>query len=231
MNFLQSIKAGTPTNEAHKSLLRFGKGSFSREQITIRKTKKQIDVTTGFEYYLALYRLYLDVVKTDDIAVKGVIIGPKQQMQQVLEELNIQPAKVFGKKFTLDYVADKNELIRLADRMDGTTGHLLLTLKADDATLTAKSAFPKPGKLVEKFSRLKIPIEHSAKVAELFMIPEPKKKAVIETVYVINKINFDDGLLLTDPARARLESTREVEVNRTITIDDETITDSFSAVV
>lgn len=232
MNFLQSIKDGNPTAEAHRNLLRFGKGVFDREQIAVRKTKTQIDVSTGFEYYLTLYRLFLDFTASDDIQVKGVVMGPKQQIQRLLEDMGIQPSKLFGKKFTLDYVAKRSELEELLARIGDTSGHLLLTLKADSAQLTAKTTFPKPGKLVEKFCRLKAPITNAVRVSEELMIPPFKKKAVIETVYDIRRIQFDDALLTTDPARARLESKRDVEVRRTITIDDEApIAESFSAVV
>ena len=230
MNFLQSIKAGEPTVEAHKNLLRFGKGTFEREVITIRKTKQSIDVTSGFEYYLTLYRLFLSIA-TSDVSSKGVIIGPKQQMQQVLEDMNIQPSKVFGKKFTIDHVAPPEAFLALADRAESTSGHLLLTLKADVGTLTSKTTFPKPGKLVEKFCRLKIPVEHVGLVTDALMIPDFQKKATITTVYDISAIRYDEKLLEEDPSRARLESKREVEVRRTITLDDRTIEESFSAVV
>jgi hypothetical protein len=230
MNFIQSIKAGTPSVEAHKNLLRFGKGTFDREQIVIRKTKQLVDVTAGFEYYLAFYRIFLSLSE-GPVSSKGIIIGPKQQMQQVLEDMNIQPSKVFGKKFTIDHVGTAEELLALADRAESTSGHLLLSLKNTNLTLTAKSAFPKPGKLVEKFCRLKIPVAHAKLVTDALMIPDFEKKATIDTVYDITRIHFDEKLLTKDPARARLESKREVEVKRTITIDATSSVESFSAVV
>ena len=230
MNFLQSIKAGTPTHEAHKNLLRFGKGTFDREVTTLRKTKQMIDVTAGFEYYLTFYRIFLSITE-ETVSSKGVIIGPKQQMQQVLEDMNIQPSKVFGKKFTIDHVGPADEFRALADRAESTSGHLLLSLKSGSATLTSKPTFPKPGKLVEKFCRLKIPVEHAHLVTQALMIDDFEKKATIKTVYDITAIRFDEKLLEEDPSRARLESEREVEVKRTITLDDRVIEESFSAVV
>jgi hypothetical protein len=230
MNFLQSIKAGTPSIEAHKNLLRFGKGTFDRELITIRKTKQSIDVTAGFEYYLTFYRIFLSLAK-GSVASKGVIIGPKQQMQQVLEDMNIQPSKVFGKKFTIDHVGTPDELLALAERAQSTSGHLLLSLSEQIGTLTAKTTFPKPGKLVEKFCRLKIPVAHAHLVTEALMIDGFEKKATIATVYDITAIRFDEKLLEKDPVRARYESKREVEVKRTITLDATVIEESFDAVV
>ena len=230
MNFLHSIKADKPTHEAHKNLLRFGKGTFAREQITIRKTKQSIDATAGFEYYLTLYRIFMSI-SSGEVTSKGVIIGPKQQMQHVLEDMNIQPSKVFGKKFTIDHVGTPDEFIALADRAESTSGHLLLTLQSDAGTLTSKTTFPKPGKLVEKFCRLKIDVKHEPLITDAFIIPSFVKKAVIETVYDITNIHFDTELLATDPSRARLESKREVEVKRTITLDGETTEESFSSVV
>lgn len=232
MNFFQSIKDGHPTAEAHRNLLRFGRGTFDREQITVRKTKTQIDVSAGFEYYLAFYRLFLEFTEAEDIAVKGVIIGPKQQIQRLLEEMGIQPSKLFGKKFTLDYVAKRSELEELAERIGETSGHLLLTLKADAAQLTSKTTFPKPGKLVEKFCRLKAPVENAPRVVESLLVPDFNKKAIISTVYEVRAIHYDDELLESDPSRARLESTRDIEVRRTIKIDDQDLVEeSFRAVV
>ena len=232
MNFLQSIKAGKPTPEAHQNLLRFGRGAFDREQITIRKTKKHIDVASGFEYYLTLYRMFLELTEQEEIEANGVIVGPKQQIQSMLDEMNIQPTKTFGKKFTIKYVAQRSELKELADRIADTSGALLLTLKANGVELKSKTTFPKPGKLVEKFARLKAPLKFEKRIRDAFMIPEFEKRVTIETVYDIKNIHFDEAMLEKDPARARRESTRDVEVTRKITIDkDEAYEETFRAVV
>ncbi len=230
MFFLKSIKEGKPTFEAHKNLLRFGLGEYKREKIKIKLGKK-IDVSTGFEYLNTLQKLFLDSTEDDIIIVKGRLIGDKKIVENILEEFNIEPEKIIGKKFEINVKLNKDKLKDFKERLFENNIYFLANFSSKDASLKSKNNFPKPGNLVENFAKLSVDKKYKDKILDAFLIKDFNKKAEVETVYVVNDIIVDENLLKENPEKARLESKRDLTVKRKIVLDNEEYEEEFSALV
>ena len=229
MFFLESIKEGKPTFEAHKNLLRFGLGEYKREKIKV-KIGKKIDVSTGFEYLNTLQRIFLESVN-DIVLVKGRFIGDKKVVSKILDDFNIEPVKIVGKKFEVNFKMDKEKLKELKDVLFENNVYFLANFSSKDASLKSKNNFPKPGNLVENFAKLSIPLDAKSLILKAFVLPDFNKTAEIETTYVINNIVVDENLLKENPEKARLESKRDLTVKRKLLLDKVESEDSFSALV
>ncbi len=230
MYFLKSIKEGKPTFEAHKNLLRFGLGDYKREKIKIKAGKK-VDVSTGFEYLNTLQKLFLESTDDDIILVKGRLIGDKKVVEKILDEFNIEPDKIIGKKFEVNVKLDKNKLKELKEKLFENNVYFLANFSSKDASLKSKNNFPKPGNLVENFAKLSVDKKNKDKILDAFLIDDFDKKVEIETTYVINDIIVDENLLKENPEKARLESKRDLTVKRKIVVDGKEYEEEFSAVV
>ncbi len=230
MYFLKSIKEGKPTFEAHKNLLRFGLGDYKREKIKIKFGKK-VDVSAGFEYLNTLQKLFLDSTDDDIVLVKGRLIGDKKIVEKILDEFNIEPDKIIGKKFEINVKLDKNKLIELKEKLFENNVYFLANFSSKDASLKSKNNFPKPGNLVENFAKLSVDKKNKDKILDAFLIDNFNKKVEIETTYVINDIIVDENLLKENPEKARLESKRDLTVKRKIIVDGKEYEEEFSALV
>lgn len=232
MSFMTSIKKGKPTEEAHKQLLRFGAGNFEREKVTF-KLGSSAEAAAGFEYLNIFQELFFKHNKGEDIALSGQIIGKdKKGIQGVLEEHQIEPEKVFGTKITLkcSILCEKAEALK--KDVEDKGGYFLIGLTAGKYFVKTKTTFPKPGKLVEKFCRIKLPKEAGDDLkTELGIEGDVKKKADINTTYEIHDVKVDENLLKKDPARARLESRRDVTVKRHFIIDGNESDEEFRSLV
>ncbi len=230
MFFLKSIKKGKPTFEAHKNLLRFSLGEYTREKIKIKAGKK-IDVSAGFEYLNTLQQLFLDSTDDDMIIVKGRLIGDKNIVEKLLDSFNVEPDKIVGKKFEVNFKIKKEDLKNFRKSLFENNIYFLANFSSKNAVLKSKNNFPKPGKLVENFAKLSVDKKYKNNILDAFLIPDFNKKVEIKTVYVINNVIVDENLLKENPERARLESKRDLTVKRTIDVDGNVFEEEFSSLV
>jgi hypothetical protein len=232
MSFITSIKEGNPSGEAHRQLLRFGSGTFTREKITV-KIGSTVEAIAGFEYLNTFQGLLLNAVIGETVEVNGQIIGKdKKAIQGILSDYDITPVKVFGTKITVDFSMPSEKVRKLKDELESSSGHFLCGLSSGKNTLKTKTTFPKPGKLVEKFCRVKLPKDFKDNLLKELAIPgNISKKADIDTIYDIHSVKVDESLLKTNPVKARLESRRDITVKRHFTIDGDESDEEFRALV
>ena len=230
-SLIRSIMNGNPNEEAHRIFLRFGAGVFQREKMTIRKGT-MIDVSCGFDYLGAMQDVFLERFADEDIEYSGIIIGQNtREIIRIIEDNKIVIIKSTGKKHSVKG-EEKGRVLQKAKRelFDASAGFLLSLAKGKNS-LKSKTSYPKPGKTVEGFVKMKIEPESYIAIKEALSIKDFKKRIVIETVYDIEKVVFDDALLKKDPARARLESKRDAKIIRTMTIDGKEEKDEMRALI
>jgi len=230
-SFLISIKNNKPNEEAHRLFLRFGSGVFQREKITIRKGTT-IDVSSGFDYLGVLQEIFLEAYENEDIEYSGVIIGlDAKKALVVIEDSGLKVIKSVGKKHTVKGIMKGKELLKSKKVLFDIRAGFLVSFVHGKNTLKSKTAYPKPGKIVEGFVKMKIEKNSFNNIIEAFGLKEFKKKAVIETTYDISKVVFDDTLLKKDPAKARLDSKRDTKLIRKMIVDGTEEKDEMSALI
>ncbi|MFT4309862.1 MAG: hypothetical protein ACMXYL_05240 [Candidatus Woesearchaeota archaeon] len=220
-SFIKSIIEGKPNEEAHRLLLRFGMGTFDREKIALRKSK-MIDASAGYDYLGLFQDIFLSYYNDKDIEYSGVVIGQDaKKTAKMLEENNVKIVKSTGKKHTVKGVMKGSRLKEIKDELFNQRAGFLVSLSYDKNTLKTKTSYPKPGKTVEGFVKMKIDVNADSLITEGLCIDIYNKKAVILTQYEVHNVLYDEKLLSKDPVIARLESKRDVTITRNISLDKE----------
>jgi len=219
MNFIKMIFEGNTDEHVHKKFVRYSKGEFHKEPFEI-KVGSKIQVRAGAEYLDAIFA-YISQLVSDDVSVNGVIIS-KKDIKGELADLDIEPDKISGKKYTIkkDFSAEKfREFIEKFNEYS-----LLLNINSGDYSVSTKKSIPKPGKNVEGFVRAKFQgkdLEFLQKEF-LFDFQGKFKHAIINHTYVIDNIKVDENLVKEDPVKARIEAVRCGKIIREMQIDGET---------
>lgn len=230
-SFLKSIKINKPTEEAHRLFLRFGSGEFQREKLTVKKGPTT-DVVSGYDYLGLMQDIFLELYSNESVDYSGVIIAvDTKKTPSLIEELELKVVKKVGKKTTIAGSMKGSELKAAKHALFELRAGFLVSLTHGKSTLKSKTAFPKPGKTVEGFVKMKIDGKAFGTICEALLLPEFKKRAVIETKYNIEKVVFNEALLKKDPVQARMESRRDATIVRSMTIDGILTTEEIKALV
>jgi hypothetical protein len=230
-SFFLSIKNNKANEEAHRLFLRFGSGVFQREKMTIKKAPL-VDVSSGYDYLGLFQDIFLETFSNDDIEYSGIVIGLNaKETIKTIEAHDIKIVKSIGKKHNIKGIAKGTELLKFKKALFEEKSGFLVSLTNGKNFIKSKTAYPKPGKTVENFVKMKIEDKAFKEMVNALGIKEFKKRAVIETTYDIEKVVFNEELLKKDPVQARLESKRQSKIIRSMTIDGVELKEEIKALI
>lgn len=218
MNFIKSIAEKRPDDRAHRKFTRYSAGEFEKEEFTVKRGARAIQLSAGFEYLDVFMELMASLI-TETASLKGVIVS-REKIGDELHALGIEPTKVTGKKYTIESNLSPATLRELVKRL--TAPFLLLNVSSGSYSIKVKKSIPKPGKLQEKFVTMKLEAKDWGRVKQEFLFDVAKdcKQASIKHTYIIEEITAPKEYR-SDPENARLCAQRRGRILRELTIDGE----------
>jgi len=216
MNFIKKIFEKQVDEKVHAKFVRYSLGEFEKEPFVIKAGGK-IQIAAGFEYLDVMYELVAGLV-TEEVELNGVIVS-KENIVEELASLNIEPAKITGKKYTIKTVVPPDTFKGFVERFNKYS--LLINVKSGDYVVSSGKSVPKPGKLVEGFVKAKFPKSDLDLIKNEFLFDDEGdfKVASIKHTYVITDVKIDDKLVEEDPLKARLAAVRVGKIVRERNID------------
>ena len=222
MNFIQKLFENNIDDLVHEQFVRFGKGTYNRAYVQIKKSK-ELKIKTSFEFANDFALLIANFEK-DPLEVSGKIFTLREIDPEKVEPLGIQVKEVKkkGKYKVIDLEKSKVTPKQLQQVYEAfKLDHLFLSLKGKEITLSSKTALPKPGsKLLENFCTITLPLAFKNE----FLFDHPKedfKEAIITHQYGITDFVIPEDAK-QNPEKARLLAKRKGTLKRTVTLDGKT---------
>lgn len=214
-NFIKKIKENKVDGEVHKKFVRFGLGTYEREAFTIALTAKKINLKAGFEYVDVLLKFLADLL-TENVELSGAIVTSNKGVVDILKEYGVT-FDSRGKKYTIKSSMTAVKFKEFLYKLDGMIA--LLVIKSGEYKVGLKKSPPKPGKLVEDFMKVQLPLSDLGKIidefiweADQFKKAEVRHTVTVEDIKVPKEFEHDHAL-------ARVNAIRKGKILRVINID------------
>lgn len=221
MNFIKQIATGKTNKEAHSALIRYGPGSFVRDNLIIKKEKNTIKLAGGLDF-VNIFQRFTARYFTEDVDISGAI-PTAREILPILESYGIEAeAKVrrkkLGKRYEFKKILSPKQTQELIEELFNC--YLLLDMKSGNCSVKIKKKeTPKIAKPAPRFVTAVLPIDALKDVIAEFLFDvdlDGFKRAVLSHTFVIEKVILDPKL---DPERARLDAKRKGILKRKIIID------------
>ncbi|RMF07191.1 hypothetical protein D6764_00425 [Candidatus Woesearchaeota archaeon] len=224
INFIKNIVDGAVDEHTHNKFVRFGKGTFEREPMTVKVTSK-VSVKSGFEFGDAVLRFVVSHSDAD-VDFSGAIITSKD-ISPVLEKRSVEYSSR-GKKWTVKGSMGSDEFMEFLKELEGT--YALLSLTTRGMKVKMKTALPKPGNTSEDFLRAEFPKDFLADFAKEFLWEyeggKPFKSALAKHTYIITDIEVPKEFE-NDYAMARIKAVRKGTLKRHVEIDGQSFDNDY----
>jgi hypothetical protein len=213
MTYINEIKAGEVSDLTHKLFIRFGKGTFIKEQIEIKKTSKKITIYCGLLDSYDLFETMTLIAKPDELfELSGIVQTSKcpESFKEVIFEKqprkkNIVKGKVYGK-----------DLKEFFDKV--SHAFPLFQMKSKNITFSTKKSLPKVNKLVERFAKLIIPVEFEDVIKKQYDLKKVENMQIKNTFEITDLVHDKDLPL----ELVREHAKRSGKIIREITYQDGT---------
>ena len=228
MNFLKQIATGKTNEETHKALVRFGKGTFEREEIIIKKQGKNIKLLAGLDMLNPFHRFVASHCDSE-VDANGTI-PTKRDVDTILSShgVNFEGMRRFGKsgkKYVFHHEFSPEKFKSFVE--DLFDFYLLFNVKSGVNTVKVKKQeTPKIGSLSPKFVSASVSSDAIKDVIDEFLFDAGVsifKSANVVYTFVIDDVIVDDKMLKGDALLARLEAKRKGTLIRKITVDGKVI--------
>lgn len=207
MSFIKDIWLKKESKEAHRQVIRFGKGKYEGRAAISFNVKTDVKISGSFEYANDFVNL---IVELGDFDFTGTILSR--------EKLELA-GKPKGEILKYDFKGNSQDIIKLSDK----AYFMLLNVDSPDIKLKMRGKLPKPGKsgeskIDDKFCILEANIKYLNKIKEAFLwdIPNCKKAKIMHT-YEITDIIMPKGE--KDFAKIRALAKRKGKIIRKIEVD------------
>lgn len=203
--FIKKIWYGKPDEQAHRQLVRFGKGRFeNRAALSLQKGEK-IKLGGSFEFA----NDFSSFAAEFPAKFSGIILSRK--------ELDF-PGKAKSGIFAYNVEGIESEKVMKAK---DEAYALLLDAEGQGISLKMKKKLPKPGKsgnlkVDDKFCILEADLKYWNAIKEAFSLPDCKKAKITHT-YIIDEIVLPKGE--KDFAKIREMSKRKGKIIKKSTVD------------
>jgi hypothetical protein len=213
---------GRNDNLTHLQFQKFSKGEFkNRAMISAKKSKKDYQISTGYEFANELVKIVAQKLGTEKTRVTGAIISTNDLRNM----LRFKEIKQFQgvKRYIIDDEMNGNEILEIINKFP--KAFIALSFNAKDCSLMIKPKAPKSGK---PDSKEKIPKADfcilktsDSEIAKSFVFEKPDfQKAEIKHKFTIEEIKIPNYLKNTDDfEKIREESLRAGKIIRIAIID------------
>ena len=214
MSFIKQIFENKIDETLHKKFTRFNMGEYERAYINIKKSSKNFQIKTSFDFANDFIKLISENIK-EPAEVSGKIIATKNFEQDL--DIAIQKYSKRGKLYTAEIktILTPDHLKNLYNLFKND--FLLLSVKSKDYKLstTAKS-LPKPGgKIKPNFCKATLPL---FLLKEFAFDVQNFKELTIKHIYKITEIEVPEQHK-NDFEKARLHAKRKGTLIRILNID------------
>ncbi len=189
MHYIKDIFEKKATQHAHEKFVRYSKGEFVGPLCDIRITATAVKINASFHYNDELLMLIADILKNNEIHVKGSVVWNKDLAPDLANQ-GIKYAKVTKARGIFKYVLDND--IKFKTFLDEFGKYnLLLSVKNDDLSLVTKPNFPKPNKeFSSDFCKATFPGSMAKKILSEFAFDVKETK--IKRIIIKHKLNVTD---------------------------------------
>lgn len=242
MNFVKAIVENKVDDFCHNTFVRYGPGTFEKEEFKIKATKKNIKIWAGFEYVNVMQKFAAKHAK-GTVHLSGHIQTPRD-ISGLLQELELDYEEgskrgMRGMKFILykiDADISAKNVQRLFDELDEFC--LMFDFKNEETGMNikiSKKALPKIGASTPKFVVSQFPVDMKQAIIDEFLFDvkdeaenSDLKEVLLHHTYNITEIKVDEKLLQEDAAAARKKAIRCGTLDRKISFNgDEQIVKEY----
>lgn len=141
MNFIKSLFENKPSEEAHKQLSRFSKGTFENRALLDITNSKAIKIKTSAEFANELVSFLAETI-TNKTKITGIVFSTKD-LSKVAKFEEVKNAMGI-KKHIINSELSKEELLHLCKECGDAAIHI--SFKTEKGELKIKEKAPKSGK-------------------------------------------------------------------------------------
>lgn len=226
MNFIKTIFENKPSEEAHRQLSRFSKGTFENKALLDITNSKSIKIKTSSEFANELVSFLSNTI-TNKTKVTGIIFSTKDLSKTTKIKFEEIKNAMGVKKHVINSELTKEDLLLICKECADAAIHI--SFKTDKGELKIKEKAPKSGKPGKKDDEepkadfcVLTTTDKSILQDYAFDVKDNFKKAFIKHTYEISELIVPKEYQ-NDFALARKYAKRKGNLKRIINLDGEQI--------